>query len=105
MEMQIPQLQDISYILAIQRFISYFIHHMTHHRPMPTKHTQKNNLFVNLRVIPYNFRQYVAQYWQGEQKMLLLTFTLQFRHFLFTAKPYPMSKLKQIMFCNASLTR
>jgi hypothetical protein len=48
------------------------------------------------------FSQYVAQYWQGEQKMALLT--LQFIHFLFIAKLYiPMSKLKQILFCNAPL--
>lgn len=52
----IPQLQDISYVLAIQRFISYFIHHITHHHLTPTKHMQiNNNLFVNLYVIPYNF--------------------------------------------------
>jgi hypothetical protein len=40
------------------------------------------------------FREYVAQYWQGEQKMLLLTFILQFRHFLFTVKLYPNVKIK-----------
>jgi hypothetical protein len=40
MEMQIPQLQDISYILATQRFILYFIHHITYHHLMPTKHMQ-----------------------------------------------------------------
>jgi len=36
--------------------------------------------------------------------MVLLTFILKFRHFLFTAKLYiPMSKFKKILFCNASL--
>lgn len=56
MEKQIPQLQDISYDLATQRFISHFIRHITYHL-MPTKHMQtSNNLFLNLYVITYNFQ-------------------------------------------------